>query len=45
MPVAGRFRLDNPVQLLDAIGAAYGFVVKREGDQLRLVQDRSESRN
>jgi transmembrane sensor len=45
MPVAGRFRLDDPVQLLDAIGAAYGFAVKREGDQLRLVQDRSESRN
>lgn len=38
MPVAGRFRLDDPAQLLNAIGAAYGFTVKREGDQLRLVQ-------
>ncbi len=38
MPVAGRFRLDDPAQLLDAIGAAYGFTVRHEGDQLRLVQ-------
>jgi transmembrane sensor len=37
MPVAGRFRLDDPAQLLDAIGAVYGFTVKREGDRLRLV--------
>ncbi len=37
MPVAGRFRLDDPAQLLEAIGAAYGFSVKHEGDQLRLV--------
>jgi transmembrane sensor len=37
MPVAGRFRLDDPAQLLDAIGAAYGFSVKREQGQLRLV--------
>ncbi len=45
MPVAGRFRLDDPAQLLDAIGAAYGFSVRREGDQLRLVQDPPVSRN
>jgi transmembrane sensor len=37
MPVAGRFRLDDPGQLLDAIGAAYGFVVRREEGKLRLV--------
>ncbi len=38
MPVSGRFRLDDPGQLLDAIGAAYGFAVKREDGKLRLVQ-------
>jgi transmembrane sensor len=37
MPVSGRFRLDDPARLLDAIGAAYGFSVKRDGQQLRLV--------
>jgi transmembrane sensor len=31
MPIAGRFRLDDPRQLLNAIGAAYGFSVKRRG--------------
>ncbi len=34
--IAGRFRLDDPAMLLDAIGDAYGFQVKREGDSLRL---------
>jgi transmembrane sensor len=38
MPIAGRFRLDEPGQLLDAIGAAYGFSVRREEGALRLVQ-------
>jgi transmembrane sensor len=38
MPISGRFRLDDPGQLLDAIGAAYGFAVKREDRKLRLVQ-------
>jgi transmembrane sensor len=38
MPIAGRFRLDDPRQLLNAIGAAYGFSVKREDGKLRLVQ-------
>jgi transmembrane sensor len=38
MPLSGRFRLDDPGQLLDAIGAAYGFSVKREDGKLRLVQ-------
>jgi transmembrane sensor len=38
MPIAGRFRLDDPRQLLNAIGAAYGFSVKREDGTLRLVQ-------
>jgi transmembrane sensor len=38
MPVAGRFRLDDPGQLLDAIGAAYGFAVRRERGKIRLVQ-------
>jgi transmembrane sensor len=37
MPLSGRFRLDDPGQLLDAIGAAYGFSVIREDGKLRLV--------
>lgn len=35
--VAGRFRVDNPHQLLDAMGAAYGFDVVRKGEELHLV--------
>jgi transmembrane sensor len=35
--VAGRFRLDNPQQLLDAMGAAYDFQVVRKGKELHLV--------
>jgi transmembrane sensor len=35
--LSGRFKLDNSRQLLDAIGAAYGFDVVKQGDQLRLV--------
>lgn len=36
MSIAGRFRLDDPAMLLDAIGDAYGFRVEREADGLRL---------
>ena len=35
--LSGRFKLDNSRQLLDAIGAAYGFDVVKDGDRLRLV--------
>lgn len=35
--VAGRFRVDNPHQLLDAMGAAYAFEVVRKGEELHLV--------
>ncbi|MBO9712305.1 FecR domain-containing protein [Sphingomonas sp.] len=38
IPVSGRFKLDNPRQLLEAIGGAYGFSVVRDGNQLRLVE-------
>jgi transmembrane sensor len=38
MTVSGRFKLDQPQQLLEAIGEAYGFSVRREGDKLRLVE-------
>jgi transmembrane sensor len=36
--LAGRFRIDNAQQLLDAIGPAYGFTVVRNGDRMRLVE-------
>ena len=36
LPIGGRFKLDDPGQLLAAIGAAYGFSVVPEGDRLRL---------
>jgi transmembrane sensor len=36
VPIAGRFRLDDPAMLLDAIGDAYGFRVRRDEDALRL---------
>jgi transmembrane sensor len=36
--LAGRFRIDNAQQLLDAIGPAYGFAVVRNGDRMRLVE-------
>ncbi len=36
MSVSGRFRLDDPQQLLTAIGSAYGFTVVRHGDRLDL---------
>ncbi|OSZ66629.1 hypothetical protein CAP40_12240 [Sphingomonas sp. IBVSS2] len=38
--VAGRFRLDNPRQLLGAMGAAYDFQVVRKGDELHLIPTR-----
>lgn len=37
MPIGGRFRLDDPAQLLEAIGFAYGFRVGKEGAALRLL--------
>jgi transmembrane sensor len=36
MPIAGRFKLDDPARLLDAIGGAYGFRVEQDGSRLRL---------
>jgi transmembrane sensor len=36
IPLSGRFKLDDPAQLLGAIGEAYGFSVMRAGDQIRL---------
>lgn len=35
--VSGRFRLDSPRDLLDAMGAAYGFRTERSDGALRLV--------
>lgn len=35
--VSGRFRLDSPRNLLDAMGLAYGFRTVRAGAELRLV--------
>ena len=37
IPLAGRFKLDDPERLLRAIGGAYGFQVRREGEQLILM--------
>ncbi|MGK6353873.1 FecR family protein [Sphingomonas sp. DT-207] len=42
--VSGRFRLDSPQQLLDAMGVAYGFHVVRKGDALHLVPDAADTR-
>lgn len=36
LAVSGRFRLDSPQALLDAMGLAYGFRTARSGGQLRL---------
>jgi transmembrane sensor len=36
LAVSGRFRLDSPQALLDAMGLAYGFRTMRTGTQLRL---------
>ncbi|UAK22876.1 FecR family protein [Sphingomonas nostoxanthinifaciens] len=36
LPIAGRFRLDDPARLLRVIGGAYGFTVVRDGDRIRL---------
>ena len=35
--LSGRFKLDDPAQLLAAIGYGYGFSVRRDGNLLRLV--------
>lgn len=35
--LSGRFKLDNPQQLLGAIGTAYGFTVVQDGARLRLA--------
>lgn len=49
LQLAGRFKIDNPRQLLDAIGAVYGFEVVDKGDRLRLApasaSDAKTSRN
>jgi transmembrane sensor len=37
IPLAGRFKLDDPERLLQAIGGAYGFQIRREGAHLILV--------
>lgn len=37
--VSGRFRLDDPKELLAAIGSAYGFRVEHRGDTLALSQN------
>ena len=37
LPLSGRFKLDNSQELLGAMGEIYGFQVRREGDELRLV--------
>lgn len=43
--LAGRFRLDDPRNLLGAIGAAYGFAVVEEHGELRLVPDNGADEN
>jgi transmembrane sensor len=45
MTLSGRFKLDQPQQLLEAIGEVYGFSVRREGDRLRLVEAPTPSQN
>lgn len=39
LPIGGRFKLDDPAQLLRAIGDAYGFKVMQRGDQIALERD------
>jgi len=39
LTLSGRFKLDNPGQLLGVIGTAYGFGVVHQGQHLRLVPD------
>lgn len=44
--VSGRFKLDDPGGLIDALGAAYGFDVACEGNRLRLVpQDKGDTKS
>lgn len=42
IPLSGRFKLDNPRQLLEAIGESYGFRVSGEQDRLRLIASGSD---
>jgi transmembrane sensor len=39
LTLSGRFKLDNPGQLLGVIGSAYGFGVTHTGTQMRLVSN------
>jgi transmembrane sensor len=39
IPLAGRFQLENPEQLLGVLGDAYGFKLARKGRQLRLISN------
>jgi len=39
--IEGRFRLDDPAMLLEAMGDAYGFRVRRQDDTLRLESSTS----
>lgn len=36
LPLSGRFKLDTPRQLLEAMGEAYGFTVRQQGNTLHL---------
>uniref|UniRef100_UPI0035C9FFA7 FecR family protein n=1 Tax=uncultured Sphingomonas sp. TaxID=158754 RepID=UPI0035C9FFA7 len=36
LPLSGRFKLDEPRQLLEAVGEVYGFQVRDDGKQLHL---------
>ncbi|MET3712995.1 transmembrane sensor [Sphingomonas trueperi] len=45
LAVSGRFRLDSPQALLDAMGLAYGFRTARVGTQLRLESTGADDAN
>jgi transmembrane sensor len=45
LAVSGRFRLDSPQALLDAMGLAYGFRTAREGEHLRLENTGADDAN
>lgn len=42
LPLSGRFKLNDPEELLGAIGEVYGFRVAREGDALHIVTDAAD---
>lgn len=44
LPLSGRFRLDQPRQLLEAVGEVYGFSVRDDGHKLRLSTTRPSSK-